>query len=395
MSLWFLKMDDYSVYCAHGPHQLDSLAHGPLDGLRFVYKDLYDVAGFKTGAGNPSWFLEHAPASYTAALIEQLRYAGAMAVGRVQTDELAYSLNGCNAHFGTPINPLTPDRLPGGSSSGSAVAVAKGDAEFALGTDTGGSIRIPAAYNGLYSLRPTHGRLPMAGILPLAPRFDTPGWLSRDAKTLEQVGSVLFGLARAYVNSPSLAVVEPLFARLPRPLARLWQSFFKRLTNQFKTVAAPFSATQIDDLSGVFQTLQGRQIASLYHHWHQSHPDALGKDIAQRLSWAATLSTSEQQDAEQKRQQWLSQLQDCFAHHDFVVIPTTPDFAPLRTTDALALGEFRMRLMGMTAMAGLAGCPQVHLPLLECEGVAFGFSIIGPRDSDMQLLALARHLGQL
>lgn len=383
------------MYCAHGPHQLDSLAHGPLDGLRFVYKDLYDVAGFTTGAGNPRWLLEHAPASYTSALIEQLRYAGAMAVGRVQTDELAYSLNGCNVHFGTPINPVTPDRLPGGSSSGSAVAVARGDAEFALGTDTGGSIRIPAAYNGLYSLRPTHGRLPMAGILPLAPRFDTPGWLSRDAKTLEQVGRVLFGLPKAYVKTPSFSVVESLFARLPRPLAQLWQRFWEPLATQFKTVSAPFSALQIDDLSGVFQTLQGRQIASLYHHWHQSHPNALGQDIDQRLRWAANLSESHQQEAELKRLQWQSQLQDCLTHSDFIVIPTTPDFSPLCTTDDLSLGEFRKRLMGMTAMAGLAGCPQLHLPLLECDGVPFGFSIIGPRDSDMQLLALARLFSQI
>ncbi|CAG9295466.1 amidase [Celerinatantimonas diazotrophica] len=388
-------MDDDSVYCAHGPHQLASLADGPLDGLRFVYKDLYDVAGFTTGAGNPSWFQEHAPASYTAPLIEMLRYAGAMAVGRVQTDELAYSLNGCNVHFGTPINPMTPDRLPGGSSSGSAVAVARGDAEFALGTDTGGSIRIPAAYNSLYSLRPTHGRLPMAGVLPLAPRFDTPGWLSRDAQTLEQVGSVLFGLPKASLNAPSLAIVEPLFARLPEPLALLWQSFFKSISSQFTTVAAPFSAAQIDALSDVFQILQGRQIASLYHHWHQMHPDALGKDIDQRLSWTATLSAAAQHDAEQKRQQWLSQLHSCFALSHFIVIPTTPDLSPLRTADSLALGEFRMRLMGMTAMAGLAGCPQLHLPLLACDGVPFGFSIIGPRDSDMQLLALARLFSQL
>ena len=123
-------------------------------------------------------------------------------VGRVQTDELAYSLNGCNYHYGTPVNPVTPDRLPGGSSSGSAVAVARGDADVGLGTDTGGSIRVPACYNGLYGIRPTHGRLSSEHMVPLAPRFDTPGWLCRDAETLERVGAILFG-ERAFNPAPA------------------------------------------------------------------------------------------------------------------------------------------------------------------------------------------------
>ena len=181
---------DARVYCQQGPQALSATANGELDNLSFVFKDLFDVEGYVTGAGNPAWLTSHSKASKTSPLIETLLANGAECVGRVQTDELAYSLNGQNIHYGTPINPIAPDCLPGGSSSGSAVAVATGDADFSIGTDTGGSVRVPASYCGLYGLRPTLGKLNLEHAFQLSESFDTAGIFSRDLSLLSKVFKV-------------------------------------------------------------------------------------------------------------------------------------------------------------------------------------------------------------
>src|SRR5262245_40397488 len=173
--------------------RLEGATAGPLVGTTFVAKDLYDVRGYRTGAGNPDWERTHEPAARTAPAIERLLAAGATLVGKSCTDELAFSLDGINVHYGTPLNPRFPDRLPGGSSSGSASAVAAGLCDFALGSDTSGSIRVPASYCGVYGFRPSHGAVPIDGVVPLAPAFDTVGWLARDAAMLRRSGRILLG----------------------------------------------------------------------------------------------------------------------------------------------------------------------------------------------------------
>ena len=164
---------------------------GPLDGLSFGLKDLYDVAGRVTGCGNPDWRRTHAPAPSDCSVLARLLDAGARLTGITHTDELAYSLNGENAHYGTPVNPAAPGRIPGGSSSGSASVTAAGLVDFAIGSDTGGSVRIPATYCGLYGIRTTFGAIPLDRCMPLAPSFDTCGWFARDAEIFTRVGAVL------------------------------------------------------------------------------------------------------------------------------------------------------------------------------------------------------------
>ncbi len=182
---------DSVVYCAQGPLSLAPLAQGALSGKTFVFKDLFDVAGYVTGAGNPKWLASHAPAQHTSPLILRLLEQGATCLGRVQTDELAYSLNGQNIHYGTPVNPAAPDCIPGGSSSGSAIAVARADVDFSIGTDTGGSVRVPASYNGLFGLRPTLGKLDLSDCFKLSDSFDTAGIFSRDLGLLSDVYALL------------------------------------------------------------------------------------------------------------------------------------------------------------------------------------------------------------
>ncbi len=385
-----MDLADFSVYCPHGPHNFRTTQEGALSDLRLVYKDLYHVAGYPTGAGNPTWLHTHKPAVATSPVLLQLMNAGMQIIGRVQTDELAYSLNGCNIHYGTPVNPAAPDRLPGGSSSGSAVAVARGEADVGLGTDTGGSIRVPACYNGLFGIRPTHGRLSSEHMVPLAPRFDTPGWLCRDAVTLERVGALLFGVAPVEPEAVDLIWATTLFDLLPEAL----RTAIAPLKQQLATCAASlhewdFDPARLSELNNTFRTLQGREVARTHSEWVSQHPDAFARDIAERFQWASQLTAEAEAFAEETRQQWKTEI-IAKLETAFLVIPTTPDLAPLRSASDADLADFRMKLLGLTALAGLAGLPQIHLPLVKIDGVPFGFSIIGKPNSDMQLLALAR-----
>src|SRR5215469_13101905 len=220
-------MRELGALCQENAGKADPTGSGPLDGLTFAVKDVFDVAGQRTGFGQPTWLATHAPAKTTAPAVGRLLAAGARMIGRAICDELTYSLDGENVHYGTPLNPACPERIPGGSSSGSASAVAGGLCEFSLGTDCAGSVRIPASYCGLYGMRPTHGRVPLEGAAPFARSFDTAGWLARDADVLELVGRTLLderptgegSLARprGLIAQDAFAVAGPLTAAALEP----------------------------------------------------------------------------------------------------------------------------------------------------------------------------------
>ena len=206
-----MTTDRFGAFCANEV-RLAGAAGGPLAGLTFAAKDLFDVAGHVTGAGNPDWLASHPPAARTAPVVQRLVDAGATMIGKTHTDELSRGIFGENAHYGTPINPKAPDRVPGGSSSGSAAAVAGGLVDFALGTDTGGSVRVPASFCGLYGIRPTHGRLPFDGVMAQAPSFDTIGWFAREPQLLARIATVLLGIEPARTLPRRLVVAEDAFA---------------------------------------------------------------------------------------------------------------------------------------------------------------------------------------
>ena len=182
---------DLEAFCRVNHVEAEPVQEGPLNGLTFSVKDIFDVAGSRTGFGQPAWLESHPPAASTAPAVASLLGAGARLVGRTICDELTYSLTGENVHYGTPMNPRCPDRLPGGSSSGASSAVAGGLCDVGLGSDCAGSTRIPASYCGIYGMRPTHGRIPVDGVCPFAPSFDTVGWMAREAGVLARTGNIL------------------------------------------------------------------------------------------------------------------------------------------------------------------------------------------------------------
>lgn len=189
---------------------------GPLAGKTLIIKDLYDVAGRKTGNGNPDFYAATEPATQTAGTVQKLLDAGADLVGIAICDEFFYSLTGANAHYGTPQNRRAPGRLPGGSSSGSAAAMAAELCDIALGSDTGGSVRIPASFCGLYGLRPTHGRVDLTGGRAMAPSYDTAGWFTNDAGLFRTVGPVVLDGQTVTADIDRLLIAEDGFARADR-----------------------------------------------------------------------------------------------------------------------------------------------------------------------------------
>ncbi|MCF2948703.1 amidase [Paraglaciecola aquimarina] len=368
-----------------------------LTGLTLAVKDLFDIAGVPTGAGNPDWLASHAIPKQTSSVVEVLLKAGAEFVGKSQTDELAYSLNGCNIHYGTPINPKATNRLPGGSSSGSAIAVANGQVDIGLGTDTGGSIRVPASYNGLFGLRTSHGVIAMDNMVPLAPMFDTVGWMTRDLDTLQKVAQVLLpelvsGEHTWTSSEPkNVAVLLPELDEklLWREVHQTWldsQTSFK----QVKTI--PVSSDWLKQASECFRILQGYNLWQTHKEWFLKTQPKFAPDIQMRIDWCQTISQQDFEQATQLRAEIQQQISVWFEQVDYIVMPTTPSASPLLDATDAWMANYRSELMGLTAPAGLAGLPQLHLPVLEDEEAPFGLSLLGPKNSDLALIHAAKNI---
>ena len=217
------------------PHDLKAplagAATGPLAGLTGAVKDMYDIAGERTGAGNPDWLATQQPASRNAAAIQRLLDAGATIVGKTICDEFFYSVAGMNAHYGTPANLRAPGRIPGGSSSGSAAAAAAGACDFALGSDTGGSVRIPASLCGLYGIRTTLGRIDLGGAMAMSPTFDTVGWFASGPGVFRHVGPVLLGGIRIDAPIGQVIIADDAFAEADAPVAALLRDALGQMTD--------------------------------------------------------------------------------------------------------------------------------------------------------------------
>jgi amidase len=362
---------------------------GALDGLTFAVKDLIDVAGCRTGGGNPDWLARHDAAAMSAPAVGALLAAGARLVGKTITDELAFSLEGVNAHYGTPVNPACPDRLPGGSSSGSAVAVAAGLVDFALGTDTGGSVRVPASFTGIYGFRPTHGRISTAGVVAFAPSYDTIGWFARDPAILAAVGATLLGpddaapIRRLVLARDAFALADAHAAAVLRTCANTW--------------GATDEVTVFDGAEAewreCYRVLQGAEIWRHLGPWITANRPKFGVAIAPRFADAATIGAPAETHYRTVRQAIAQRLTDLIPPGTGLVIPTTPGAALPRSTAPEDIGRFYASALPLNAIAGHAGLPQMTIPIAEPGGCPLGLSIVGARSSDRALLAFASAAG--
>ncbi|MFA0088685.1 amidase [Vibrio sp. 10N.261.51.F12] len=394
------------VYCTQGPNSLAPTRGGKLDNLTFVFKDLFDVEGFVTGAGNPTWLSTHSSAVATSPLIERLLHHGAQCIGRVQTDELAYSLNGANIHYGTPVNPVAPLCIPGGSSSGSAVAVANHEADFSIGTDTGGSVRVPASYCSLYGLRPTLGKLSLQHCFELSASFDTAGIFTRDLAVMSDVYQALHSddlTKGSGASSPvtlserpvaRIGIDQDLAALLGQARAQTLQEWSARLTVPIK-MNRFLADMKLDlaSLSLLFRTIQGYEIIRNHGDWLAQHCDSVDPSIMQRVMWARQITEQQYQAAKAQQADFTQALiNEMTVSGAIWVLPTTPSSPPKLDIDGEDLAQYRTELMGLTAIAGLAGLPQLHIPTEQSEHGPFGISLIGLPHSEQTLINFAQHL---
>jgi len=282
--------DRLGAFCRDTQVEIEGASHGPLLGLTFAVKDIYDVAGHRTGFGSPDWLRTHGPAAQTAPVVQRLLDAGAHLVGKTHTDELTWSLTGENAHYGAPVNVNAPGRITGGSSSGSASAVAAGVVDFAVGSDTGGSVRLPASFCGILGMRPTHGRIPLDGVLPLAPSFDTCGWFARDAGVFERVGRTLLCDDAPAPTPARLLIAQDALEVAGETIAHALRSALDKVA---ALVGMPEPVTVGDEpltrWIDYFRFLQGAEAWACHREWITREKPALGPGVKERFAWAATV----------------------------------------------------------------------------------------------------------
>lgn len=373
-SVWRILPDDAPLVAPAGS--------GPLDGETVAVKDLFAVAGQRVGAGNPAWLAATREEPAHAWAVARLLAAGAAVRGIAQTEEFAWSLTGANAHYGTPPNPAAPGRISGGSSSGSATAVAAGEVTIGLGSDTWGSVRVPAAYQGLWGVRPTTGAIPSDGVLPLARSFDTVGWLTRDADLLARVGEVLLPPDTA---TPSGRLL----------LARdLVDGVDEDVRDAVERAVAPWGVRDVPwqvppAWIEALRTAQAAEAWEAHGPWLETRLDTVGPAVRGRFEYARTV-TAEQAAAARAavaraREEIRERLGD-----DVLVLPSASSVAPL--AGPTAAEAVRWATVTLTATAVLGGLPAVSLPVTTADGLPAGVSLVGAAGSDRALLALAAGL---
>jgi amidase len=385
--------DRLNAFCKDTDAYLEGVAGGPLSGLTFAAKDIFDVVGHVTGGGNPDWKATHEPAKRTAWVVSRLVQAGATMVGKTITDEITRGIFGENAHYGTPVNPRAPGRVPGGSSSGSAAAVSGGLVDFALGSDTGGSVRVPASFCGLYGLRPTHGRIPLDGILLQAPSYDTIGWFARDADLFARIGSVLLQSEIPQVRPRHLVIAEDAFAVADHGVQEALRPIVERaasvIDNCTTTRLAP---TRLSDWSSQQQILQGREAWETVKDWIDRVNPRFSFEVAERYRFASAIWDADVEAAKATRATIIEQMTATLADGAVVLLPTTPTPAPPLGERLTTRNILRPRISALTCIAGITGAPQINLPLAEVDGLPVGLSLLGAKGSDEMLIAFAREM---
>jgi amidase len=389
--------DPLGAFMPPGRVEIDGAARGPLRGATFAVKDIFDVAGTVTGRGNPDWLASHGPAAANAPAVQSLLDAGGRLVGKTITEELAFSVVGSNPYYGTPTNVAAPGRVPGGSSSGSAAAVAGGMVDLALGSDTGGSVRVPASYCGVYGMRPSHGRISLDGIMPLAPSFDTVGWFARDSKLFATAGRILLGdrasggrPGRALLATDAFARLEPGVEEALRPAVRHLETWLGE--------AEPVTVgdDHLDAWYDVFRTLQGAEAWAAHGAWIESARPRLGPLLEERLRFVKTIAGDEIAAAQERRRAICGHLDELLESAAVLILPSAAGVAPRIDATVAEHEAVRVRVIGITCIASLGGLPQVSLPLARLEAGPVGLSLIARRGGDGLLLDLVREgIGEL
>lgn len=399
--------DPLGAFVAHAPYSLTGYGgaqgDGPLSGLTMGIKDLFDVAGLRTGNGSPTWLAAAEPATGDAPVVAALLDAGARFVGKTLTDEIAWSLNGENAHYGTPVNVVAPGRIPGGSSAGSAAAVAGGLVDFALGSDTGGSVRAPASYCGIWGLRPTHGRISLEGAMALAPSFDTAGWFAKTPEIMAQVGDILFSPQGSVAGEvKQILVAQDLFGRVDDTAQDALLAKAHLLADRIGVVPNSRSLSDLDTAIGgpsdwrdVFRIVQSSEAWQVHGAWAEAKRPDFGPGVKERFAMAKALKSAEIDAAKAKRVAIRKLMEDLVPPGTVLVVPGAASIAPLKGLSGTVVDDIRARALDVLCPAGLAGLPQLAVPALTLPDGPIGLGLVGWRGGDEALLALSEKLRSL
>ena len=386
-------VDPLDAFCKDTKAYLAGPLGEPLSNLNFAAKDIFDVAGHVTGGGNPDWKATHPPAERNAWVVQTLVSAGATMVGKTHTDELTRGILGENAHYGTPINSKALGRVPGGSSSGSAAAVAGRLVDFALGSDTGGSVRIPASFCGLYGLRPTHGRIPLEGILMQAPSYDTIGWFTRDAETYAKVAETVFQSTIPDASPSRLIIAEDAFEEADEDVSEALMSVAEKLAAMAgSSTTLRLSPNGLTEWAVQQNVLQSVEAWDSVKGWIDQVNPRFSFWVSERYNLAISLTETQTSEATVLRDKVRARMDEVFAGGGFVCLPTAVVPAPLRGLPASAKKDVQGRLSRLTCIAGTTGRPQLSMPLAEVNGLPVGISIIGDHGSDEELIGFARRV---
>jgi len=387
------ESDDIGAFVPGPRVRIAGRTGGPLAGLSFAAKDLFDVAGVPTGGGNHDWPTGRPIPTRHSWAVQTLLDAGATLIGKTITDEVSLGILGENAFDGTPKNVRAPGRVPGGSSSGSAAAVAAGLCDTALGTDTGGSVRVPASFCGLYGIRPTHGRIDTTGMLPQAPTSDTTGWFARDAETFAKVSAVMLGEEIPHALPTSLVIAVDAFGFADPAVAQALHPVTTRLAAVIGHCREDVMAPQgLSVWARAQRSLQPVEAWSTFKPWLDARNPRFAFSVARQLLMGSMIPAAEQSWAALMRQEARGRMAHLLPQGTILCLPTTPFPAPLAGQPLSALDPLRDRITCLCAQGGLAGHPQVSIPGATVDGLPVGLSIIGPRGSDASLVAVARAL---
>ena len=358
---------------------------GLLNKLNFVVKDMCKIKDHRTSCGNPDFYLKCEPADDFAPFLKKILMAGATLKGITICDEFFYSLIGENGHYGTPINLNAPGCVPGGSSSGSAAALTTNLYDFSIGSDTGGSVRVPASFCGLFGIRPTHNRINTEGVYPMAPSFDTLGWFSKDIDIFKKISSILLNPnEKTGFSFKEFVIAEDILELANPEIVKLFNNY---INNKFPEIKKIYlSMHDKDEIANNFRILQGGEIQENIIPWILKNKPKISPEINNRIEMAMKITKDEINQALKFRENLKKEIELTLPEGLIALFPTTPFSSPKCGQSDEQLSSCRKKLMEFTSIAGMTSRPQISIPKFKDNTGPIGISLLGWRYSDEILL---------
>ena len=370
----------------HSPkNKIQTSYKGNLLDMRFLCKDMCQIKGFKTSCGNPDFYKHTAEATENAPFLEKILNEGAILEGITICDEFFYSIIGENIHYGTPSNKNAPNCVPGGSSSGSAAALTQINYDFTIGTDTGGSVRVPASFCGIYGFRPTHGRINLNKVYPMSESFDTLGWFSNNKSNMLKVGKVFFDhFEEIPIEQKNILIPIDIINNLDENIK---SQFYDYCENKFKNLKkVQLSKYNKSELAECFRVIQGYEIKLSMLPWIQKYNPKISTEINSRFEVTKNITVNMYNESINLRKEFVSELDKNLSKEALIIFPTTPFSAPITGQSDDDLSELRKKVMEFTCIGGLSSRPQISIPKFKGSNGPIGLSILGNKNADEIIL---------